>query len=256
MTGALRANGAAVTLPVRSRIDRDRHDGFLRKSGTLRLLRDCSLFQSLDEDQLADLAESSYVQQAGGRTTLSGPQIKGPGLCIVRSGALKVCSQPRAGRELILALLEPGDFFGEFSALATPPGTIRVVALRISEILVVPAEVFHELVLHHAGVRLACLQSAALRVRQSQAALRRLTHENVHGRIEGTLRQLAAEDGLPQVEGVLIPRRPSHVLLAGLSGTTRETVSRVLRDLEARGVIRCDGRRVLLLAGARSFDRW
>ncbi len=248
MTGALHAQVAAVTLPVLSRTNGERHDGFLRKSGTLRLLRECPVFQGLDDSRLEDLAARSHVQQVGRRVTLSDAGTKGPGLGIVRSGALKVCSQPRDSRELILALLEPGEFFGEFSALPIPPGGVRVVSLRLSEILMVPADVLHELVLQDAGVRLACLRSAAQRLRQAQDALQRLAHENVHGRIEATLRQLADEYGEPREGGVLIRRRPSQQLLAGLSGTTRETVSRVLRDLESQGTIRCDGRKVLLCA--------
>jgi CRP/FNR family transcriptional regulator, cyclic AMP receptor protein len=248
MTGALRANEAAVTLPVRSRVDRERHNGFLRKGGTLRLLRDCFLLQSLDDDQIQDLAAHSHVRQVGARATLSDPGEPEPGLCIVRRGALKVCSPSRSGRELILDLLEPDDFIGEFSALETPPGAVRVIALRRSELLIIPGSVFQQLVLHDAGVRLACLHSAVRRVRQAEAALQRLAYENVHGRVEGTLRQLAVEEGVSQADGVLLRRRPSQGLLAGLCGTTRETVSRVLRDLETRGVLKCDGRRVLLLA--------
>ncbi len=86
----------------------------------------------------------------------------------------------------------------------------------------------------------------ARRIRQAEDTLRRLTLENVHGRVEDTLRQLAAKGGESHPDGVLIRRRPSQVLLAGLAGSTRETVSRVLRDLEARRVIACDGRQVLL----------
>jgi CRP-like cAMP-binding protein len=225
---------------------RDHHNGFLRKSGTLRVLRDCPLFETLAETVIEDLAAHARMLQVRGRSVLSGSGERGPGLCILRQGAMKVCSPQRQNREVILALLEPGDFFGEFSGMEAPPGRFRVVALRRCELLVIPASVFGELLLRESGVRLACLQAVARRIRQAEDTLRRLTLENVHGRVEDTLRQLAAKGGESHPDGVLIRRRPSQVLLAGLAGSTRETVSRVLRDLEARRVIACDGRQVLL----------
>ena len=54
---------------------------------------------------------------------------------------------------------------------------------------------------------------------------------------------------MPHVEGAVIPHLPSQALLAGMAGSTRETVSRVLKDLQARQVIECDGRRVLVRHG-------
>lgn len=269
MTGALRASVAAVRVPERRLPGRDRHSGFLRKSGTLPLLQQCPLFHGLDEQQLEDLAAGSHVMQLRGRAHLSGDGGDSPGLCIVRRGALKVCSDQQGGRELILSLLGPGDFIGELAALSGAAEVIpRVVALRVSELVVIPAELFQQLVLHDSGVRMACLQSAAQRLRRAQRALRRLAHEGVHARIEDTLRQLAEEQGEPHAgpnagpngQGMRLACRPSQALLAGLAGTTRETVSRVLRDLEQAGVLRCEGRQVIFVcttpSGGPNSGHW
>jgi CRP/FNR family cyclic AMP-dependent transcriptional regulator len=246
MTGVIRAHEAAAMLPVQPEADRGRRDGFLRRRGLIRTLRDCPLFASLDDEALTDLAAAAEVRSVRGRTEISAPDEKGPGLCIVRSGALKVCSAPRDGRDVILSLLEPGDFFGEYSGLRAPPGRLRVVALRRSEVAVIPRQVFSRWVDREPAVLMACLQATARRVRQAETALRRLALLSVHDRVEDTLRQMADEEGEPHPAGRLIRRRPSQSLLAGLAGSTRETVSRALRDLEERGVIACDGRRVLV----------
>ncbi|MCH2349708.1 MAG: Crp/Fnr family transcriptional regulator, partial [Candidatus Poseidoniales archaeon] len=65
-----------------------------------------------------------------------------------------------------------------------------------------------------------------------------------------TLLQLADEQGEEHSEGLHIPNRPTHQQLANMSGTTRETVSRVLKRLEAQGYIVCKGRTITILREA------
>ena len=70
---------------------------------------------------------------------------------------------------------------------------------------------------------------------------------DVTSRISETLLQLAAEQGTGTADGVAIESRPTHQELANMSGTTRETVSRVLKRLEGQGYIICSGRRITIL---------
>lgn len=246
MSDAIRAQGVAVTLSDQPMAVRERHAGFLRKSGLRRLLRSCSLFQHLPDERLDELAASSRVQALRSRQTLSDPGDKGPGVCLVKNGALKVISTPRHGREVIHSLLEAGDLFGEFSALSLPPGPLHVLALRRSEILILPADEFRQLLLHDTGVRKAALRLTVTRIRQAERALRRMALLAVHDRVEDILRQIGEERGRPHDDGTEIRRRPSQSALAGLAGSTRETVSRALKDLEERRVITCTGRRVVV----------
>ena len=238
---------AAAVLATRSN-GRDRSNRFGRHDRLTSCLAACPLFASLDEVALRKLARQTQLQRYRGRCVASAAGAKGDGLSLVCSGSFKVCSPESHGRQAILALLGPGDFFGELCTLSSPPGRVSVVALRHSEVATVPRAVFAALLEDHPAAMAALLTAAAGRVRSAEATRRRLAMEDVPGRVADTLRQLAAADGEPHEEGVVIRRRPSQALLAGLAGSTRETVSRVHKDLEARRLIECDGRRVLVRA--------
>lgn len=73
---------------------------------------------------------------------------------------------------------------------------------------------------------------------------------DVYGRVARWLRELADRDGEESPEGVVIRQRPTHQEIAGLIGTSRETVSRALSELAHRGHIDVSGKRILL---RRSF---
>lgn len=214
----------------------------------------CPLLAGLGGRDLARLAGQVSRRSLPRRAILSHPRQKAEGLTLVRHGSAKVCAPGRDAREVILSLLGPGDYLGELSLLPGPPGNVRVVCLRRTEVVLVPAPVYAALAASRPQVMQALLRATVRRVRRAEAVLRRLALEDVTGRVEETLRQLAADDGVPHVEGAVIPRLPSQALLAGMAGSTRETVSRVLKDLQARQVIACDGRRVLVRHGAGPWN--
>ena len=61
---------------------------------------------------------------------------------------------------------------------------------------------------------------------------------------------MAEDGGQTSPEGILVRRRPTHQQLANMSGTTRETVTRALKQLQDEGYIRISGRQILILADA------
>jgi CRP-like cAMP-binding protein len=88
------------------------------------------------------------------------------------------------------------------------------------------------------------------RLRRADEVIGNLALLDVYGRLARWLRQLAESDGEESAEGVVIRQRPTHQEIAGLIGTSRETVSRALSELARRGHIDVSGKRILL---RRSF---
>ena len=99
-------------------------------------------------------------------------------------------------------------------------------------------------------IAITLLAELATRLRKTDRKIEGLALLDVTSRISETLLQLADEQGEEHSEGLHIPNRPTHQQLANMSGTTRETVSRVLKRLEAQGYIVCKGRTITILREA------
>jgi CRP/FNR family cyclic AMP-dependent transcriptional regulator len=91
------------------------------------------------------------------------------------------------------------------------------------------------------------LAELATRLRKTDRQIEGLALLDVTSRISETLLQLATDQGKESSDGITIESRPTHQELANMSGTTRETVSRVLKRLEKQGYINYVGRKITIL---------
>jgi len=96
-------------------------------------------------------------------------------------------------------------------------------------------------------IAIALLAELTSRLRRTDRQIEGLVLLDVTSRISETLLQLAGDRGVETETGVLIQNRPTHQELANMSGTTRETVSRVLKRLETQGYITCKGRAISIM---------
>ena len=148
-------------------------------------------------------------------------------------------------REVVLALLHPTEIFGELCLLDGEPGRARVTTLGPTQVIWLPTAHLAAALARHPEIGLRLLQSTSQRVRAAEGRVRQLAFQDAPERIEATLRELARHRGEQTAAGVVLPR-PSQRLVASMVGSTRETVNRVFKDLEARDIIRCQGREVVV----------
>jgi CRP-like cAMP-binding protein len=93
------------------------------------------------------------------------------------------------------------------------------------------------------------------RLRRADEKIQDLVLLDVYGRVARTLLRLARLQGKPLEDGFIITRRPTHQELADMVGASRETVSRVLADLNRRGVVRNNGRMLIIEKGEEMLRR-
>ena len=91
------------------------------------------------------------------------------------------------------------------------------------------------------------LEKLAERLRQTDRLVEGLALLNVTTRVSQALLYVAIEQGVSNSDGILIEERPPQLQLASMAGTTRETVSRVMRHLEEQGYIICQDRSILIV---------
>ena len=213
----------------------------------LDFLRNVSLFESLDQQELEALSDVTFTRTFSKDNVIILAEEEGDTLFILKKGQVKVSIVSEGGREVILSLLGPGSVFGELSLLDGKPRSANVVAIEETDLLMLRRADFLQLIYKTPQIATALLAELATRMRKTDRQIEGLALLDVTSRISDTLLQLATEQGAETADGVTIESRPTHQELANMSGTTRETVSRVLKRLEGQGYINRNGRKITIL---------
>ena len=221
------------------------------------LLKGVDLFSALSDSQLASIAamaeEKRFVR---GDTILKEEDASGQTFFLIAEGSVKVVLTAEDGREAILASLSEGDFFGEMSLLDGEPRSATVRAVTKSRLLLIRREDFMQCLKRQPDLALALLSELSHRLRRSNRQISSLALMRVCGRVASTLLKLMEERGIRTrtQEGkslIVIRDRPTHQTIADMSGTARETVTRVFKLLESKGAISISGRNLIILEEGR-----
>ncbi|MBT3343234.1 MAG: Crp/Fnr family transcriptional regulator [Gemmatimonadetes bacterium] len=211
------------------------------------LLRQVPLFEALDDEQLEAIALVTITRSFDKDQVIILAEEEGDALFIISDGQVKVSIVSEDGREVILSLLGPGAVFGELSLLDGKPRSANVVATADTGLYMVRRSDFLQLVYKVPQIAVGLLSELASRLRKTDRKIEGLALLDVTSRISETLLSLADEQGTKTDEGIQLESRPTHQQIANMSGTTRETVSRVLKRLENEGYVSCEGRTITIL---------
>ena len=211
------------------------------------LLRRVPLFEVLKDDDLEAIARVTITRSYDKDQVIILAEEEGDALFIIADGQVKVSIVSEDGREVILSLLGEGAVFGELSLLDGKPRSANVVATQDTELYMVRRADFLQLIYTVPQIAVGLLAELAARLRKTDRKIEGLALLDVTSRISETLLQLADEQGSETEFGVSLEERPTHQQLASMSGTTRETVSRVLKRLEGQGYISSEGRSITIL---------
>jgi len=169
---------------------------------------------------------------------------------IVRSGSFRVTREHSDGRAITLANLGRGDIFGELAMLDGEVRSASVEALADGELLALPAVDVRALLARHPEITVKLVAALVRRLRDANERISRQSFQTVPSRVAGVLSQLVAEE-TPSFENEGVTIRMTQADLAQLAGTSRESVSRFLAELERVGVVRCGRGRVTVLDPAK-----
>lgn len=217
------------------------------------LLKGVDLFSSLDDDQLDTISQMGIEKpyRKGDIILMEDDQTNQSFFLIVK-GEVKVVLTAEDGREAILASLKEGDFFGEMALLDGEPRSATVRAVEDSRLFTIRREDFLAAIRKQPDLALTLLGEMSLRLRKSNRQISSLALMSVYGRVATTLLQLMEERGIRTrtKDGksiIVVKDRPTQQFMADMSGTTRETVSRVLNYFQKKGYIVLDGKDLLIL---------
>jgi CRP/FNR family cyclic AMP-dependent transcriptional regulator len=204
-------------------------------------LKRVPLFSDLSEVESARVSEVVREREYPKNSVILFEDDPGDALYVVSSGQVKVVLIGEDGREVILSVLSDGDFFGEMSLIDDEPRSAHVIAMKDSRLLVLRRDDFQQQIQALPSIALKVLKVLVGRLRRADAKIGGLVLLDVNGRVAKLLLDLADESGGPR-----ITRKLTHHTIAQMIGSSRETVSRAMRELTDRGLIDVSRREITI----------
>ena len=205
------------------------------------VLQKVPLFSQLAPAELQRVVEVARERSYPKNSVILFEDDPGDALYVVATGQTKVVLIGEDGREVILSVLGEGEFFGEMALIDDEPRSAHVIAMEDSSLIVLRREDFQGILMHAPGIALALLKELSRRLRRVDEKVGSLVLLDVHGRVAQLLLELADE-----TDGQRITRRLTHHTIAQMIGSSRETVSRTMREFVDKGLIDVSRKDILI----------
>jgi len=163
-------------------------------------------------------------------------------LYIVLAGRLKVMMSDSEGKEVILSILGPGEFFGEMGLIDDSPRSASVVAIEPCELLAIAKRDFSRLLADSFEMSMAVMRGLVRRLREADRKIGSLALLDVYGRVARLLLDMSENVNGEKVVTKKLPKQD----IAKMIGASREMVSRVMKDLQLGGYIEVRGSTIIL----------
>jgi CRP/FNR family transcriptional regulator, cyclic AMP receptor protein len=203
-------------------------------------LADIPLFENLTCTQLEFVNGLVRKRQFPSGSSVISAETPGEVVYVILSGTVKIKADQPDGREVIIAILGPGEVVGELSLIDSVERSADVITQEESTVLWMDRRVFDALLESVPQVSLNLLRILSRRVRMATEQVRALCTLDVYGKVARQLLVFADQYGVPTASGVQIPLRLTQTDLAGMVGASRERVNQAVVNLRDRNLISVD----------------
>jgi CRP/FNR family cyclic AMP-dependent transcriptional regulator len=206
-----------------------------------------NLFKELSSDELDEIDERTTMRSAAKNNYIYFPEEPSTVIFFLKSGRVKIGSFSEGGKEVIKAILNPGEFFGELGiagesqrndfAIAMDDDT-RFCAMNVDDV--------KEMMSKNASLSLAITATIGKRLRKVERRLEALIFKDARTRIVDFIKEMAADYGTQVGEEVMVKHNLTHQDIASLTATSRQTVTSVLNGLKDDNKIHLERNRLLV----------
>lgn len=218
------------------------------------ILREVPIFTELTDDDLSIITDLTVRRAYPKNTMIVIEEDQGDTLYIIESGSVKITRLDEDGREVILAILGSAEFFGEMALLDGQGRSANVMAIEDTILFTLHRRAFLDVLERFPSISIQLLREMTGRLRKSDQQIKSLSLSDAEHRIGIALHRFAEDMGVFKMGQVVIHRLPYQQDIANMAGTSRETVSRMLKSLEKKGLVEREGHR-LIIHDYASFSR-
>lgn len=200
-------------------------------------LKKIQLFASLTDEELRRISDILVVRRFKKNEIILQEEDTNEYMYVILNGKVKVVQTTEDGKEILLALHQSGDFFGEMSLIDGKTSPANVIATEDSTAAIISKKDFNSLIRNQKKVLDNLLLILCSRHRESWDKIQMLNYKNASHRIKLLFFMLSDKYGEKTAEGVTINMKLTHQEIAEMTGMTRETVTRVIDRWQREGEI-------------------
>ena len=225
-------------------------------SSVMNIIAQVSLFQELGPAELEEIALLCTRKKYSPNTPIIMTEDDEHSFYVLSKGAVAVKAIDPTMREKVLAYLEPGDFFGEMSAIDSEPRSADVVAGNNEEVevLVFSQKDFLEMLQNYPSVHLALSREFCRRLRLTSNRLSSVSLP-ASARVARALIMIANENGKMTRDGLLLPKLTQSEI-GKMSDSPRETVNRAFSELRDASLIIPTETKQVLIPSKERLEEW
>lgn len=204
------------------------------------------LFTGLYDEDLMKIENTMSTRTFPKNSMIVLEEEYGDTVYIVKTGTIKITRLNDEGKEVILALMGSGEFFGELAALDGEARSANALAQEECILYLINRSDFIDLLQHNTKVSFNLLSELAKRIRHSDQQIEALSLDDAEHRIGVCVLNLAEDNGVIRKGQVTIQKLPFQQDIANIAGTSRETVSRVLKLFEEKDLVIKEGHTLII----------
>lgn len=212
-------------------------------------LNNFNLGQILTLEERRKIAGTAVMQHVPKKEVLYFSAEASSCVFILKEGKVKMYRQTSGGKEIILNIINPGELFGELGLAGQPERGEIAEVMEDAVVCIIPLEEMQKLMGDIPSLNVEILKRLGARIKKVQNRLESLICKNSEQRIRFLIREIAQEHGRPiagDPEQVEIKLSLTHADIAKLTATCRQSVSSQLKELEKRGIIKYDRKRIYI----------
>ncbi|MBC7472842.1 MAG: Crp/Fnr family transcriptional regulator, partial [Candidatus Sericytochromatia bacterium] len=195
-------------------------------------LKEVPLLEALDDHEFEQLSNQAIIKEVEKGKTILHEYDNGTSLYIIVKGKVKVFIASKDAKEHVLGFLGAKEFFGEISLLDGEPRSTSVTATEKTSLIVITRENFAQILRNNPDVTYKIILSLCTKIRWTDRHVGNLAFLSAFGKVARTVMNLADEIGIKDNNKIIINHNMTRQDFANIAGTSRETMTRVLIDLE------------------------
>jgi CRP-like cAMP-binding protein len=210
-------------------------------------LKNIPIFSSLSAQHLEELSEIALEKTYRKNQVIFDQGDPGSSLIVIKSGLVKISLVDSNNHEFIIKTFSVNDFFGEMSLLDGGSRSATATAVEDTHALIIFRQNFISLIQKTPSMALGMLTELSDRLRTTTENISNLTFFDAYGKVAQCLLSLADKLGKREEDGVTMQLTLSRQELANMSGLSRETFARILKEFQVRGCLEVQGKKIVIL---------
>ena len=219
-------------------------DSPTRRKEALESLRAIPLFSRVSDVDLEDIASHLIERRFPKHATVVEEGLPGDYMYVIREGRVKVTKASDDGREKIMNFLEKGSFFGDMALLTGEVRSATVKTLEPTRLLALSRRDFIDILRQSSDLALAVIEELTNRLRETNEQASSLSFQGVKERTRSLFERIAEADPTRGHRRLTPPL--THQQIADMIGTSRETVTRAVKQLKDEGWLDQAGKRYVI----------